>query len=249
MIRQFIRNTLFLFPIQLTLVLFKKHMLLLVLWICLFGFAGQFVGGHYGIPYLYLDPEYNGNINFFSFLLIGIAIGGFIMSWHVMFYMLNSYRFHFLASLSRPFATFCFNNSLIPALFIGYYSYEIAQFRIGLGEPFYPEVLMKLAGLWAGILLILVVITLYFVLFNTNINRFLEKLTDKAREGLINNDIRLSHLKADMLVDRDQWPVETYFANPVQIRLARDVSHYDPKLVLRVLRQNHKNGYRGVGDK
>jgi len=46
-----------------------------------------------------------------------------------------------------------------------------------------------------------------------------------------------------MLVDKDQWQVETYFSSPFHVRLARDVSHYDPRLVLRVLRQNHKNGF------
>jgi len=215
----------------------------MVLWVCMFGFAGQLIGGHYGIPYLYLDPEYNGAVDFYSFLIIGIAIGGFIMSWHVMFYMLNSYRFHFLASLSRPFATFCFNNSLLPGLFILYYTYEIIQFRGEFSELLYPDILIKIAGLWIGILAMISAITLYFALFNKNVNRFLEKLTDKARQGLIRHDVRLNDLKADMLVDKNQWPIETYFSSPVKVRLARDVSHYDPRLVLRVLRQNHKNGF------
>lgn len=225
------------------MVLFKKHLLLIFLWLSLFGYVGQMLGGHYGIPYLYLDPEYNGNVDFYSFFLIGISIGGFIMAWHIMFYMLNSYRFHFLASLTRPFTTFCFNNSVIPGAFIAFYSYKIIQFREARGELMYPEIFMKLLGLWGGILLMILVITIYFILFNTNVTRFLEKLTDKAREGYLNKQVKLNKLKADMLVDRYQWPVETYFANPITIRLARDVSHYDPRLVLRILRQNHKNGF------
>lgn len=243
MFARFIRNLIFTFPLQLTVLLVKKHLLLFVLWIVMFGYVGQFLGGHYGIPYLFLDPEYLGEVDFYSFLIIGIAIGGFIMSWHVMFYMLNSFRFHFLASLTRPFATFCLNNSAIPLAFILYYSYEIYRFRTGLGEMLYPDVLIRIAGLWIGILVMISVITLYFILFNKNVSRFLEKLTDKARQGLIDDEIRLNDLKADMLIDRDQWPVETYFASPVMVRLARDVSHYDPRLVLRVLRQNHKNGF------
>ncbi|MEZ5009236.1 MAG: hypothetical protein R2753_13880 [Chitinophagales bacterium] len=243
MIKRLFRNIIFSFPLQLIMVLIKKHLLLIFLWISLFGYVGQIFGGHYGIPYLYLDPEYNGNVDFYSFFLIGIAIGGFIMAWHIMFYMLNSYRFHFLASLTRPFTTFCFNNSVIPGAFIVFYSYKIIQFREARGELLYPDIFMKLLGLWGGILLMILVITIYFILFNTNVSRFLEKLTDKAREGYLNKQVKLNKLKADMLVDRYQWPVETYFANPITIRLARDVSHYDPRLVLRILRQNHKNGF------
>lgn len=231
------------FPLQLTLVLIKRHLLLIILWASLFGFVSQQVGGHYGIPYLYLDPEYNGSVNYFSFFLIGITIGGFIMTWHIMFYMLNSYRFHFLASLTRPFTIFCFNNSIIPGAFIAYYSYQIMKFRAAHGEDFMEQVLPKLLGLWSGILLMLLLITIYFILFNTNVSRFLEKLTDKAREGYINRNILLEKLKVDMLIDRYQWRVETYFASPWKIKLARDVSHYDPKLVMRILRQNHKNGF------
>ncbi len=243
MIQQFFRNIIFSFPLQLITVLIKKHLLLIALWFSLFGYVGQMIGGHYGVPYLYLDPEYNGKVDFYSFFIIGIAIGGFIMAWHIMFYMLNSYRFHFLASLSRPFTTFCFNNSLIPSAFILYYSYQIIQFREARGELMYPEIFIKLLGLWGGILLMILIITIYFILFNTNVSRFIEKLTDKAREGYLNKQVKLEQLKADMLVDKYQWPVETYFANPIKIRLARNVSHYDPRLVLRILRQNHKNGF------
>ena len=243
MIVRLFRGIFYTFPLQLILVLLKKHMLLLVLWISMFGFVGQFIGGHYGIPYLFLDPEYNGQVNFYSFLIIGIALGGFIMSWHMIFYMLNSFRFHFLASLTRPFAVFCFNNSVIPGVFLLYYTYEIVQFRGELNEMIYPDVFIKIAGLWIGVLTVISLITIYFILLNTNVARFLEKMTDKARQGFIRHDVRLNDLKADMLVDKDQWSVESYFASPVKIRLARDVSHYDPRLVLRVLRQNHKNGF------
>ena len=243
MIQRIYRSLFYSFPLQLLLVLFKKHLLLVMLWALLFGYAGQFIGGKYGIPYLYLDPEYNGNVDFYSFLIIGVAIGGFIMAWHIMFYMLNSFRFHFLASSSRPFTIFCFNNSLIPGVFIAFYSYRIIKFRELNGEIFYPEIFMKLIGLWSGLLLIILIITIYFILFNKNITGFLEKLTDRARTGLINRKVELNQLKADMLVDRNQWPVHNYFANPLKVRLARDVSHYDPRLVLRVLRQNHKNGF------
>jgi hypothetical protein len=243
MVRKYIQHILFSFPLQLTLVLIKKHLLLMLLWLSLFGFAGQFIGGHYGIPYLYLDPEYNGKVNFYSFFIIGVALGGFIMGWHIIFYMLNSYRFHFLASLSRPFTIFCFNNSLIPGAFIVFYSYKIYEFQIAHDKLLYPDILMNLFGLWSGIVLNLFIITVYFILFNTNVTRFLEKMTDKARQGYDKKAIQLNQLKTEMLIDKYQWRVETYFANPFKVRLARDVSHYDPRLVLTVLRQNHKNGF------
>jgi hypothetical protein len=56
-----------------------------------------------GFHYLFLDPEYFGKVTFFSFFLIGIALGGFIFVWNITSYILNSFRFPFLATFERPF--------------------------------------------------------------------------------------------------------------------------------------------------
>ena len=105
------------FPVQLLLLQIKKHPGFLIFWIILFSAVAQFFGTSYGIPSLFLDPEYLGEVNFISFLIVGFAMGGFIMAWNLSFYIINSYRFQFLASLVNPFVQFCLNNSLLPLSF------------------------------------------------------------------------------------------------------------------------------------
>ena len=83
---------------------------------------------------------------------------------------------------------------------------------------------------------------IYFILFNRNVHRFLGGLKDKAKQRLLNLDISLDVLD-DPIHDDKQWPVETYFANPFQVRLVRNVEHYDPGLIKRVINQNNKNGF------
>ena len=125
---QTVQRIVFFFPIQLLLVHVKKNLLLLFFWVLLFGYAiGEF-GKEYGIPYLFWDPEYLGQVNFWSFLLLGFACGGFIMAFHVSSYIMNAHRFPFLATLSKPFFKYSLNNSLIPLAFIATYSYYIYTF-------------------------------------------------------------------------------------------------------------------------
>ena len=112
------------FPLQLLILHIKKHQLMLVLWLILFASIFKSFGTHYGVPYLFLDPEYRNRVDFYSFLIVGFSLGGFIMAWQISFYMLNSYRFNFLASLTHPFVTFCLNNSTIPLLFIICYIFQ-----------------------------------------------------------------------------------------------------------------------------
>src|SRR4051812_46671337 len=120
--------TLYSLPVQLLIIHIKKHPFLLLFWLFLFGFVLQFVAVPYGIPYLFLDPEYLGHVNFLSFLMVGFAMGGFMMAWNVSFYILNSYRFEFLASMVNPFVQFSLNNTFLPFSFSICYLIAIIRF-------------------------------------------------------------------------------------------------------------------------
>ena len=108
-----IRRTIFFFPIQLVFLHVKKNILLLAMWGLLFGFVTQSVAPTYGITYLFLNPEYLDDVSPLSYLIMGFACGGFIMAFNVASYILNSFRFPFLATLSHPFAKYCLNNFII----------------------------------------------------------------------------------------------------------------------------------------
>jgi hypothetical protein len=95
---KYLRYAFYSFPLQLLILHIKKHLFVLLFWIVLFTSVLQLFGASYGIPLLFLDPEYLGNVNYLSFLIVGFTMGGFFMAWNMSFYVLNSYRFEFLAS-------------------------------------------------------------------------------------------------------------------------------------------------------
>ena len=239
---RWLRYIYFSFPLQLLLLHVKKHHLILLFWILLYLFVLRQNGGHYGIPLLFLDPEYLGKVNFLSFGIIGFALGGFIMAWNISFYILNSYRFEFLASISKPFVRFCINNSLIPGAFIMVYTYSIFSFQTAEGSTI-PEIMTMVGSMYGGLILMVFFTTIYFIFFSQDIDEFLGKLTDKAKEQLANKNISLKRLEVEYHPDASQWPVETYFVHPFKARLVRDTAHYDRELVIRVLRQHHRTGF------
>ncbi|HRF15833.1 MAG TPA: patatin-like phospholipase family protein, partial [Bacteroidia bacterium] len=77
------------FPVQLVIMHVKKSQLLLVYWLILFACVTQNFGNRFGIPYLFLDPEYMGKVSWLAFFIIGICLGVFIMAYNISSYMLN----------------------------------------------------------------------------------------------------------------------------------------------------------------
>ncbi len=114
-----LRRVFYFFPVQLFLVHLKKNQMMLFYWLILFGFILRKIAPKYGIPYLFLNPEYLNKVNFWSYLIIGVAVGGFIMAFNISSYIMNAFRFPFLATTANPFLKYCLNNFFIPAGFVG----------------------------------------------------------------------------------------------------------------------------------
>src|SRR5690606_36614921 len=75
-------------------------------------------GTKYGVPYLCLSPKYLGTVSFWSFFIVGFSLGGFVMAFNISCYIQSGSDFPLLATLSKPFARFCTNNSFIPLVFM-----------------------------------------------------------------------------------------------------------------------------------
>ncbi len=238
----YLKNVYYSFPLQLVLLHLQKHPLLLTFWLLLFGAVWQFLGVSYGIPLLFLDPEYLGNVNFLSFLVVGFAMGGFITAWNVSFYILNSYRFEFLASLVNPFVQFCLNNSIIPLLFTIGYIVQVIKFQHT--ESLFPAatIVANVLALLLGNLLMVLATSSLFIFFNRDVESFLNTLSDKAKESLIGKKINLDKIQLRP-TDITQWRVETYLVFPFRISQVRKVDFYDRKLVERVLFLHHRNAF------
>ena len=117
------------FPIHIIFAQLKYNLISMFYWAFLFMLISGSFGKAFGVPYLFLSPEYLGNVSSWSFLLLGFSIGGFIMAFNTYSYIKLGPRYSFLAIVSRPFYKFCINNSLIPIIFIIYYIYTMTQFQ------------------------------------------------------------------------------------------------------------------------
>src|SRR5215212_8423744 len=112
--KEWIKGFYYSFPIQLLFLHFRKFQVLLVFWFILFSITNGVFMKSFGADSLFLAPEYLGNVTFIGFAIVGIAIGMFIMSWHVTSFILFSRYFKFLATTTNPFLRYCINNSIIP---------------------------------------------------------------------------------------------------------------------------------------
>ena len=109
-------------PVQLVVFQVKDNKSILLWWVLLFLFVSGGTGKDFGVPYLFLEPEYMGETSFWSMLLIGASLAAFIASYQIAMYILESYRFHFLALEENPFHIFYLNNFLLPAKWITIFS-------------------------------------------------------------------------------------------------------------------------------
>ncbi|MCZ2392915.1 MAG: hypothetical protein LC105_03540 [Chitinophagales bacterium] len=234
-------NLVYSFPIQLFLLHLKKHPVLMLFWILLIAVSSNSFALNYGGPYLFLNPEYLGKVSVWSYMILGFAIGGFIMTWNTCFYMLNSFRFKFLVSLARPFVNFCFNNFIIPLIFNIIYIQALFRFHHEQ-ETSLRTMLSYIGSMLVGQWVMVIFVVIYFTLFNKNVEKFILSLTEKAKENLEASRILLNKLDPDRpILDQSQWPVETYLFGFFRVRYIRNVDFYDMSLVKRVLRQHHLN--------
>lgn len=226
---QSLRRIAFFFPFQLVMVHLKKNHLLLLFWLIFFGFVTEALAPKYGIPLLFLNPEYLDNVSFWSYLIIGFSCGGFIMAYNISSYIMNGFRFPFLATLSNPFLKYCLNNSIIPGSFLLIYIIKIILFQHkNLTHP--SEILILITGFFTGIFIFLFLSITYFFSKSKDIFRMF---------GLKNNGDNDRHFVDIAKKEERDWHVETYLTNFTKIRLARRYDHYEKQMLRKVFKQNH----------
>ncbi len=243
------------FPFQLLLLHVKKNHVLLLCWLVIFGFATQTMGMKYGVPYLFLYPEYFENNTFWSFCLLGFAAGGFFTAYNLYSYTTHAYRFPFLATIARPFMKFSINNALLPISFV--ITYLIFSARLQYTKELVPpmHIVINLMGFLVGIATFMTISLLYFLRTNTDIHKLLGPDADQHRAPEPMEDIlpqrppaqqRQALRKATRWLRLEQrtrkWKVDLYLTSPFRVALARSSSHYDKNLLRSVLWQNHING-------
>lgn len=230
------------FPVQLLLLHLRSNLLLLSLWFFMLLLMSGNLGQRFGFQYLFLDPEYLGAVDFWSFYIIGIALGSFFMSWNLTTYLLNTQHFPFLASLARPFSKFSLNNLVLPLLFGVLYLGLIAHFqyifqKVGLGTTVLYLVAVIL-GTWTLVLGYAV----YLHYTNRDISYYRQALPKPPNQEELSitpgrRKVDLDYIK----LDRNRLRVDTYLDSRCRTKLVRSVAHYESRMLLNIFRQNHLN--------
>lgn len=239
--RRFFQQIYYSFSVQLLLLHLRSNLLLLSLWVILLMMMSGSLGRRLGLQYLFLDPEYLGEVNFLSFYIVGLALGGFFMSWNLTTYLLTAQYFPFLASLTRPFAKFSINNLLLPLAFGGFYLLLIGYFQDHYQEMSMAQNAWHLLALALGCITLVVGYSIYFTFTNRDISYYHRGSIPPNQMSL---HITPGHRHADLdylKLDRNRLLVWTYLGENLRPRLVRSVAHYESSLLLNIFKQNHLN--------
>ncbi|RYG51682.1 MAG: hypothetical protein EOO01_08040 [Chitinophagaceae bacterium] len=207
--------------------------MLLIFWFILYStISGGFLK-NFGADALMLAPEYMGRVDFVGTLITGLAMGVFIMSWHITTFILHSKRFKFLATTSQPFLKYCINNSLIPLAFLVVYIITMVQFNddVELKPP--GEILAMVGGLLFGIALIWGISFAYFFGAEKTIVRRMAPLV--ANPELFRKHFSDEHAWAEDMGRR----VNFYLTSSLRLRKPRNVGHYRQDFIEKVFKRHH----------
>jgi hypothetical protein len=230
------------FPIHLIFSQVKFNIVVLFYWAFLFAVVNGFFGVSFGLPYLFLSPEYLGETTYMSFLLLGVSIGGFIMAFHTYSYIRLGPFYPFIATLSRPYFKFCVNNSTIPFLFLLNVSWKIWSFQRSQELLDWFDIVVFISALILGATLFILLAFIYF--FPTNKDLF--RMTGKRSEDYVGaeSNIKTSFHKKQRWFEhfvRSKDDTYTYVGSKFRVKQSRSCHHYDISILNKVFVQNYTN--------
>jgi hypothetical protein len=223
------------FPIQLLFAHVKYNIFSLFFWIILFSIASDGLGSSFGVPFLFYSPEYRGETNWISFLLIGFSIGGFTMAFNTYSYVKMSKKFPFLLTISHSFIKFCLNNSIIPISFLIFFIIQFTYFQIVEEFASAFKILIYIVSFLFGYTLFILISFLYF--FPKN-KRIFKKYSFDKTEGdeKINSFLNRNEDWVDYFkYKKDRTYI--YLATLTKWKLTKKTEHYDKKMMDNVLKK------------
>lgn len=238
--RKWFRNIYYSFPFQLLILHFRSNLLLFANWIILALFILGELGDSFGLKYLFLSPEYMGNVGFWSFFFLGFGFGAMTMSWNLTTYLLSALYFPFLASLARPFTKFCINNLVVPTAFFVLFLCCLINFELNYEDLRFLEFLKNIFAFSIGITCLVLLIAAYFTYTNKDILSYVKPGKKLPPHALTGPGRGLPDFE-DVKANKNLWRVDTYLTDSFKPRLVRSVAHYDIRLLFRVFKQNHTN--------
>jgi len=201
--------------------------------------TGNF-GRVFGIPYLFLDPEYLGRVGFGSFLILGISLGGFTMAFNITGYIMASHLFSFLGTISRPFTKYSLNNFIIPGSFLLVYCISIIQFQTTNEYSTFGSLMGNLSGLLLGYAIIILLFLDYFRLTNKDIFQIIASNVEKRLKSVpLTRGNVLNRYKSEL---NSEIRVDVYLDLRLRVKnIRKNPTYFRKEAILKVFGQNHLN--------
>ena len=220
------------FPFHLIVEHLKHNMFALLFWALLFLFVNDSIGSSFGVPYLFLSPEYLGNVSSMSFFFLGFAFGGFIMAFNTYSYIKLGPKFPFLMTLSKPFLKFCYNNSILPALFVLFYIYKMSVFQSGDELAGVYDVISYNLAYLGGIMAFFLVSFFYFF----PVTRRQEKTRLNEKELITSLTHKEESWYRQYTMQRDRRYI--YIGKRMKFHRSRSIKHFNRGVILRTFAKN-----------
>lgn len=222
-------------PVQLFLLHFRKYQLFLIFWIILVLIITGHLAAIFGASTLFLSPEYLGKTNFRSMFLLGGAMAVFVMAWHITTFIINNSRIPFIGAIRFAFIKYCLNNSLLPLIFLIFYTIVSIRFQVINENAGWQQVLRFQLGFYLGFTLVILISFAYFFRVGRDLLKVvLSRITNPS---LIRNIIPYDSLDYEM----DLIKADSFLTGRFKIKKFSEVESYHPRLLNTVLRKHSRN--------
>jgi hypothetical protein len=226
----------------------KENLVFVFLWLLFFGFITGAVAPKYGVPYLFLYPEYLNHVGLRAYLILGFSCGGFMVAYNISSYIVNSFRFPFLATLDRPFFTYSVNNFIIPLAFLVVYCWCSLDYR-NYDNATLSAIFTHLFCFLIGVAAFIFITIIYFFFFDKGVFKVFgldpavaSRISLKPTKGSASYGVEWD-IPDDGTEHGDRtWYVETFIGVNGKIRLTRGAEHYDRRMLEGIFKQNHQTG-------
>ena len=227
------------YPVELLFANLKYNLVSLIYWYILFSIVNGGFGNNFGVPFLFLSPEYLGEVSVWAFIILGFSFGGFSIGFLTYSYIKLGPRYPFLATVARPFFRFSINNSIIPLIFIVFYCIKMADFQINEELATSWDVFKYIVSLLSGISLFVLFSLLYFFPISKNLSIIpLEENSNNPIASIVNkNDKWYDYFR------KDKKRRYYYFGKGFKINQSRIVSHLHREVVEQVFSKNRINAF------
>ena len=221
-------------PVQLLLLHFRKYQVFLVFWYILFSTVNGTFMNTYGANSLFLAPEYLGNVDFLSSMLVGITVAIFIMSWNITTFILHGKHIKFLATTAQPFLKFCINNGILPLIFLIFYMFKAISFDRDRQLMNTFGIMLLIGGFVTGLVLSILLSFLYFFGADRKIYRGMATVINTA-----NLKYELAPELAPQYRQGGELHVDWFLSATLKLRKPRDVRHYSHEFLDTIFKQHH----------